>query len=561
MASERRQSKERNFMDKKTKLLATATMLLTLPLIACSNGVTPSTSVVPSVDTTSTATPISTPINTSTTPISTPRPISTPTPISSTISSTPTPISSTVITPVKLYTHAEYMAAETDEAIKVAGKAVYAFKNEEKSLYGAFLQDGIGGYYIYDIPSSYTIEVGKNYEVTGAKGYYNGIREVKDITSIVSVDTDYPVTVTDVSDKTLTDAGMTDYHTGYVTLEGKVIAAPTISDTKAYSITVAVGDSSIDLRVDPSYYSSAAELTSFNNLFKTVAANQKLQVKGIMSSFGYSASKLSAQVLLTSVDDVSLLALDDDEICANTAEEIALPYVVEKDASSITLPSELNGVSIAWTSDNEAISSSGTVTHSNNDVTVKLTANLTKGTASAQKVFSIVVLGTSQNETVLAYTGFEDPNPPDEAYGQSTLKGAYKGAAITIDGHEWYLDNALIGNSSSDKKIGTWSCRQKPINANGSTYTLFDVTNLTYVDFYAATYGTKAPASIVVSYSTDSGETWTVAETNIKTAQELQHYRVYLNLNSDKCRVKFEFDAVSGQNQCLDEVNLVSVGA
>lgn len=537
-------------MDKKIKLLVTAT-ILTMPLVACNNNGSSSTG--PSTTTTPPS-PISSvlPPSTTTTP-----PISSSNGGGSTTSSTtPTP-PEPVLT---LSTHAEYMEAENNTPIKIAGKATYVYTNAEKEITGAFLQNGTGGFYLYGIPAEYTVEVGKNYEVIGAKGYYNGMREVKDITSVTEVSTAYTVETKDVSAMTLTDEGMSEYHGGYVTIEGTVPVAPTVSTTKAYSVTMSVAGGSIDLRVDPSYYTTADQYQALNTLFSGIKANQKLQAKGIMTSFGYSSSKLSAQMLLTSATDITLAALSDAEICDNVAASLPLPYVIEKDVNSITLPTAQEGTTIAWTSDNAAIGVDGTVTHGAADATVHLKATVTKGTASAEKSYTVIVIGTEQQETVLAYTGFEDPNPVN-SYGQSSLKGGYKGAEVTLDGHSWYLDEALLGNSSSDKKIDKWSCRQKPKASGGATYTMFDVVDLTYVDFYAGTYGTKAPAKIIVSYSTDSGATWTAAETDLMTAEELQHYRVYLNLTSEHCRVKFEFDVVGSHNQCLDEVNLVHVGA
>ena len=59
--------------------------------------------------------------------------------------------------------------------------------------------------------------------------------------------------------------------------------------------------------------------------------------------------------------------------------------------SNLTLPTEVNGVQIQWTSNNTAISASGMVTRKNADVTVTLTAIISENNAFT-KIFNVVVL-------------------------------------------------------------------------------------------------------------------------------------------------------------------------
>ena len=59
---------------------------------------------------------------------------------------------------------------------------------------------------------------------------------------------------------------------------------------------------------------------------------------------------------------------------------------------NLTLKTEVNGVSITWTSSNvNAISNAGVVTQTANNVAVRLTAALTKGVVEDSRIFNVTV--------------------------------------------------------------------------------------------------------------------------------------------------------------------------
>src|SRR5690554_5275125 len=87
---------------------------------------------------------------------------------------------------------------------------------------------------------------------------------------------------------------------------------------------------------------------------------------------------------------------EDEDLKAVTAVEEKLELPVE-DLNAVTasfeLPSEMDGVAISWHSDEPTvINSSGNVTRLLFDVTVELTATLTKGEHTKTKIFTLVVL-------------------------------------------------------------------------------------------------------------------------------------------------------------------------
>jgi hypothetical protein len=77
------------------------------------------------------------------------------------------------------------------------------------------------------------------------------------------------------------------------------------------------------------------------------------------------------------------------------------------------------------------------------------------------------------------------------------------------------MDDALIGNSTSDRKNGTKSVRMQN---TGKITMQFNVTSGAYqVSVATGVYGTDASSTWGMWYSTNNGSTWTQTGSNITT--------------------------------------------
>ena len=99
---------------------------------------------------------------------------------------------------------------------------------------------------------------------------------------------------------------------------------------------------------------------------------------------------------------------------------------------------------------------------------------------------------------------------------ESGTKTAYATANVTLATGSWSLNDALIGNSTSDKKNGTQSAR---VRNSGILSTNFDYTNgASTVTVFHAVYGTDASSTWQLWYSTNGGTSYVQAGSTITTS-------------------------------------------
>ncbi|HEY0459503.1 MAG TPA: DNA/RNA non-specific endonuclease [Pyrinomonadaceae bacterium] len=111
--------------------------------------------------------------------------------------------------------------------------------------------------------------------------------------------------------------------------------------------------------------------------------------------------------------------------------------------------------------------------------------------------------GKSQAATILT-EGFE-------AGG----KTAYAAADVSLGTGSWYLDDALTGNTTSDRKTGSWSARVRNV---GIVRMNFNVASAGTVSVSHAVYGTDGSSTWELYKSTDSGSTWTKVGATVTTS-------------------------------------------
>ncbi len=432
-------------------------------------------------------------------------------------------------------THEEYMAMDNDTAVKVYGVVTYVTPVSSSNTVNYFIQNGTEGFYVYNQDYSlYPVEEGKTYEVGGQKAYYRGLHEIDTVTYFNELETSATYEVIDVNGLDVSSTSeMEPYHNAYVSATGTITDVSGANTSSSYSVYVDVGDYSTIIYVDKNYMSDD-EFQAIYAAFAACVAGSEIEFKGYMTQYGYSTSSLKVEILVVRASDITADELTAEQKVSAVADTISAPSSVDVDVTSIDLPttsSLYSGVSIAWESDSSAIdASTGAVTHAESDTIVNLTATITCGTASTSVSFSTNVFGTNNSFTTLVTLDLEDAEEAN-SYGCSTTKPNYAGAEVTLGGHVWYLDNALIANSSSDHFDGTFSIRAKA--SSSETYRGIEITEAgeyDVVQFDACTYGSHATgAKLGVKYSTDGGTTWTDSgSVSTLDSYTLTTYRVHL---------------------------------
>jgi len=126
----------------------------------------------------------------------------------------------------------------------------------------------------------------------------------------------------------------------------------------------------------------------------------------------------------------------------------------------LNLPKEKNGVAIVWESDKPAvISSDGKVTRGEEDETVKLTATLSKGTASATKSFEITVKSKSTYPTDLDIV-----NDAKNSLTWDTIKGTNMSSSAVVS-------NLKLPKSRSDGVEVAWASSDETVVSTDGTVT------------------------------------------------------------------------------------------
>lgn len=120
-------------------------------------------------------------------------------------------------------------------------------------------------------------------------------------------------------------------------------------------------------------------------------------------------------------------------------------------------------------------------------------------------------------------------------------KTAYAAANVTLGTGSWFLDDALTGNLSSDRKTGNYSAR---VRNTGRVRMNFNKAGAGTVSIQHAKYGTDGSSTWQLWSSTNNGSTWTQVGATVTTgATTLQTASFTVNnVNA----IRFEVRKVSG---------------
>ena len=477
---------------------------------------------------------------------------------------------------VKLSTIDEYLAAKSNDAVKVNGTCT-AIASQDDTTVSYYLSNGKAGVYVYMQPVALGIPViGSTYEVCGKKAIYNNSHELTSLEKLTKVDEKVEYVDTDLAGLNFSDNGaMAAYQGGIVHLDNAVIAKLPTNYTKAYSVDFKLGEITSTIRIDPKNMSKE-DFASFENMFKAAAVGQKFSFRGYMNCFGYGKSG-NPQITILKSSDVSIIELTDQEKVDTFIKSLEIKTTFTAEETSANLPKALENVSgstITWESDNAAIENDVTITHGDDMVDVTLTATLHVNEAKATKKFVVTVFPKDDSKLEVVNTlDFEDCTLNENKQGNvSNERPSYSDkngdGTVTLGNPKtkWWLNNCLIASDGGDHRNGSFAARLKQKAGDQSqsgTIRLEQDFSFSIVEFKLATYGTHALGShVYVSYSIDSGSTWKNIENKdaVSIDYKLQTFRFEIPGANDTTRIALNYqEGSSSATINIDDIRLLKV--
>lgn len=259
-----------------------------------------------------------------------------------------------------------------------------------------FIQQGDAGIAIYTSNATLLAllkaNVGKDVEVIGTRGAFNGLRQMAP-SDIKALGTTGTVTAVNVDAVALNATDMLPYQGRLVTLTQLKVtnrASDSFNNVTLTLTQVATGRT-ILMKWDSRVVLSSAAAT----LLGTLTVGKEVSVTNVLAWLN------NPYLYFTDSSIVTEVALTDATKVAGDKVALTLPAEV-KSNQTLTLPATgANGAAITWATDNAAvITAAGVVTLPvSGQVTVKLTATITLGSVTETREFNIVV-GLSDQDLV-----------------------------------------------------------------------------------------------------------------------------------------------------------------
>jgi len=120
-------------------------------------------------------------------------------------------------------------------------------------------------------------------------------------------------------------------------------------------------------------------------------------------------------------------------------------------------------------------------------------------------------------------------------------KTAYAAGNVTLGTGSWFMDDALIGNLSTDRKTGNFSAR---IRNTGLVHMNFNKTGAGTVSIQHAVFGTDGSSTWQLWSSTNNGSTWTQVGGTVTTSSTTLQTANFTVNNANA--IRFEIRKVSG---------------
>jgi endonuclease G len=120
-------------------------------------------------------------------------------------------------------------------------------------------------------------------------------------------------------------------------------------------------------------------------------------------------------------------------------------------------------------------------------------------------------------------------------------KTSYAAANVTLGTGSWYMDEALTGNLSTDRKTGAYSAR---IRNSGLVRMNFNKTGAGTVSIQHAVFGTDGSSTWQLWSSTNNGSTWVQVGSTVTTSSTTLQTATFTVNNANA--IRFEIRKVSG---------------
>ena len=133
-------------------------------------------------------------------------------------------------------------------------------------------------------------------------------------------------------------------------------------------------------------------------------------------------------------------------------------------------------------------------------------------------------------------------------------KTSYAAANVTLGTGSWFMNDALTGNLSTDRKTGAYSAR---IRNTGLMHMNFNKTGAGTVSIQHAVFGTDGPSSWQLWSSTNNGSTWTQVGSTVSTSSTTLQTASFTVNNGNA--IRFEIRKVSGGTNRIN-VDNVQIG-
>ena len=130
-------------------------------------------------------------------------------------------------------------------------------------------------------------------------------------------------------------------------------------------------------------------------------------------------------------------------------------------------------------------------------------------------------------------------------------KTSYAAANVTLGTGSWFMDDALTGNLSTDRKTGAFSARARNV---GRVRMNFNKTGAGAVSIQHAKFGTDGTSTWQLWFSTNNGSTWTQVGSTVTTSTTTLQTANFTVNNSNA--IRFEIRKVSGGTNRLNLDNI-----
>lgn len=137
---------------------------------------------------------------------------------------------------------------------------------------------------------------------------------------------------------------------------------------------------------------------------------------------------------------------------------------------------------------------------------------------------------------------------------ESGTKTAYAAASVTLSSGTWNLSDALIGNTSSDSKVGSQSVR---IRNTGMLTMLFDKANgASTITVYHGKYGSDASSSWELWISSNAGSSWTKVGSTVTTSSTTMTAATFTANVSGNVRIEIRKTSGSTNRINIDNITI-----